>query len=125
MHIRSSMTALVIVASACASSARTLAEQRLHCPANQIQYERHNQTTLIEGCDRDDVIALLSPQSYAWSSLRERVGADFSCDPQDINIDILDDATFRVEGCGKQATYTWVPRVGFVPDFLQSPSPSK
>lgn len=103
---------------ACASTARTLADERLHCPANQIHFEPHHQTTLIEGCDRDDILGLTNEKAYSWSSLREKVSTDFGCDPQELAIDMVDDVTFAVDGCGRKATYRWVGKEGFVPDTL-------
>jgi hypothetical protein len=115
---RAFWVAMAMALPACAATARTLADERLHCPMDKIRFEPHRQTTLIEGCERDDVLGLTNEKAYSWSSLRERAGQDFSCDPQELAIDMVDDATFVVDGCGHKATYRWVLREGFVPDAV-------
>lgn len=66
----------------------------------------------VKGCGRTDVLA--HRKDGSWTSLRETAGADFTCSPRELDVAVMNRILFAVAGCGKSATYSWVPGGGFV-----------
>jgi hypothetical protein len=113
---------LCVVAIGCGGSPEAQAAYTLDCDSKSVQTTQEDRVRFITGCGRSDAIAPDSGKD-AWISLRERAGFDLTCEMRALEVTDLGAGTYSAKGCGKQATYKFVPSSGFVKDAKEHLAP--
>ena len=117
-----SMALAVATIAGCVELPPPQAAATLECPAQQIRFESVGWTEVATGCGRQDVF-LYDADQGRFVSLRERARFAFACQAGDIDIEVLDSASFGATGCGRRAVYKVMPMAGFVVDSTSTVSP--
>ncbi len=104
---------LAIPAAGCIPSLEPVAAQAFPCGEEQIEVENVGMSRQAKGCGKEDIYIFDGNQGK-WVSLRERAAFEFSCDKDDLKVQVLDSMTFGVTGCDHKAVYKTDWMHGFV-----------
>lgn len=90
-----------------------MAAQSFPCTEDEIEVEQLGLSRHVKGCGKEDVF-IYDGMREKWVSLRERAAFEFSCEKDEIKVQVLDSMSIGVTGCNRKAVYKTDWMHGFV-----------